>query len=84
MKDTWQLQEAKDQLSRIVAAARTHQPQTITVHGKDAVVVLSAEAYRKLRKPKGSLVEFFQRSPLRGVDLKIKRSRDTGRKPVKF
>lgn len=84
MKNSWQLQEAKDQLSRIVAAARTRRPQTITVHGKDAVVVLSTETYRKLRKPKVSLVEFFQRSPLRGVDLKIKRSRDTGRKPVKF
>ena len=84
MKNSWQLQEAKDQLSRIVATARTRRPQTITVHGKDAVVVLSAETYRKLRKPKGSLVEFFQRSPLRGVDLKVKRSRDTGRKPVKF
>jgi prevent-host-death family protein len=84
VKNSWQLQEAKNQLSRIVAAARTRRPQTITVHGKDAVVVLSTEAYRKLRKPMGTLVEFFQRSPLRGVDLKIKRSTDTGRKPVKF
>lgn len=46
------------------------------------------EAYEdkhyKFRLPSRSLVRFFRRSPLRGVNLKIKRSRDTGRKPVKF
>jgi len=84
MKNSWQLQEAKNQLSRIVSAARSRRPQTITVHGKNAVVVLSAEDYCKLREPKGSLVEFFQQSPLRGADLKITRSKDAGRKPVRF
>lgn len=34
--------------------------------------------------PAHTLVEFFGRSPLRGVSLKIERSRDTGRKPVRF
>lgn len=84
MKNSWQLQQAKNQLSRIVAAARSRRPQTITVHGKDAVVVLAADDYRNLRKPRQSLVEFFQQSPLRGVKLKSSRSRDTGRTPVKF
>ena len=42
------------------------------------------DKHYKLGKPKRSLVKFFGRSPLRGVGLKIKRSRDTGRKPAKF
>jgi antitoxin Phd len=84
VKNSWQLQEAKNQLSRIVDAARNRRPQTITLHGKEAVVVLSVDEYRALRKPRQSLVEFFQRSPLRGVRLKSTRARDTGRTPVKF
>jgi len=84
VKNSWQLQEAKNQLSRIVSAARNRRPQTITVHGEEAVVVVSADDYRALRKPKQSLVEFFQQSPLRGVKLKTARSRDSGRTPVKF
>ena len=54
-------------------------PQVITVHGTDAVVVMAAEQFRKLSPRKGTLVEFFRRSPLAGVELDIARSRDTGR-----
>ena len=38
----------------------------------------------KIGKSRRTLVKFFGRPPLRGVGLKIKRSRKTGRKPVKF
>lgn len=84
MKHKWQLQDAKNQLSRVVADAKAHGPQTITVHGRPTVVVLSIEEYRKLARPKDSLVDFFRRSPLRGVNLRIVRSKDTGRRRVKF
>jgi hypothetical protein len=50
------------------------------VHGEDAAVVVSAEQYRKLHRRKGSLIDFFRKSPLVGVELKLVRSRDTGRK----
>lgn len=42
------------------------------------------DKHYKIGWPRRSLVRFFRRSPLRSVNLKIKRSRDTGRKPVKF
>jgi prevent-host-death family protein len=84
MGKRWQLQEAKNQLSRVVAEAREHGPQTITVHGEVAAVVLSAEEYRKLVTPRESLVEFFRRSPLRGARLRVTRSRDSGRRRVTF
>ena len=76
----WQLQEAKNHLSEVVRKARSEGPQVITLHGEDAAVVVSAKDYKKIAKPKGSLVEFFRASPLVGVDLDVTRSRDTGRK----
>ncbi|HEV7390172.1 MAG TPA: type II toxin-antitoxin system Phd/YefM family antitoxin [Burkholderiales bacterium] len=76
----WQLQEAKNRLSEVVRKAQHEGPQTITLHGKDAVVVVSAQQFAKLPARKGTLVDFFRKSPLVGVDLKVTRSRDTGRK----
>lgn len=76
----WQLQEAKNRLSEVVRKAREEGPQVITLRGDEAVVVVAAEDYRKLaRRPKGTLVEFFRKSPLAGVALDLTRSRDTGR-----
>ena len=75
----WQLQEAKNRLSELVRQAREHGPQTITVHGADAVVVIDAEQFRKLSPRKGSFVEFLRRSPLVGTEIDISRSRDSGR-----
>lgn len=79
MDDRWQLQEAKNRLSELVRKAREDGPQVITVHGADAVVVVSTDQYRKLSRRKGTLTEFFRRSPLVGVDLDIVRRADTGR-----
>jgi prevent-host-death family protein len=79
-KAKWQLQEAKNRLSEVVRKAREEGPQTITLHGDDAVVVVDVQEYYKLaQKPRGSLVEFFRRCPLNGVKLNVSRSRDTGR-----
>ena len=79
MGDRWQLQEAKNRLSELVRKAREDGPQVITVHGNDAVVVMAAETFRKLSPRKGTLVEFFRRSPLVGVELDTTRSRYTAR-----
>jgi prevent-host-death family protein len=76
----WQLQEAKNRLSEVVRKARTEGPQVITLHGEDAAIVVSTKDYQKLARRKGRLVEFFRKSPLVGVDLDLRRSRDTGRK----
>lgn len=45
----WQLQDAKQQFSRLVEAARRAGPQVVTRHGREVVVVLSIEEYRRLR-----------------------------------
>jgi len=75
----WQLQEAKNRFSEVVRKASEEGPQTVTKHGKDSVVVLSAEEYRKLDRPKTSLVEFFQKSPLSKVEIDLKRDKSPSR-----
>lgn len=79
----WQLQDAKNHFSEVVARAINEGPQTVTKHGKDAVVIVSAEQFQRRsvagRKRSTSLAEFLLQSPLRGARLRIRRSRDTGR-----
>jgi prevent-host-death family protein len=79
MSKVWQLQEAKNHFSEVVDSALHSGPQTVTRHGKEAVVVISADTYKKLTHPRTRLSKFFQDSPLRGVALDIERSEDTGR-----
>ena len=45
---TWPLQAARDQLCHLVKASTT-APQTVTVHGKAAAVVLSPKDYLRLK-----------------------------------
>ena len=66
----WQLQEAKAMFSKVVRSAE-QEPQIITVHGKEAAVVLSAENYRKLTTPKESLVSFMEQSPWASVKTEL-------------
>ena len=44
----WRLEEAKSRFSEVVRLARESGPQHVTVRGRDAVVVLSAEDYARL------------------------------------
>jgi prevent-host-death family protein len=75
---TWPLQDAKNQFSRVVELARTKGPQTVTRHGEPVVVVVSADEFRTLARPKESIVEFF--SPLRRSGIRLARRRDLPRK----
>jgi antitoxin Phd len=49
--DIWKLQDAKARFSEVVRRARTGKPQRVTVHGKDAVIVVDAERYEVRPKP---------------------------------
>ena len=48
-RSTWSVQDAKNRFSAVVEAAR-RKPQTVTKHGKPAVVVVAADEYERLRK----------------------------------
>ncbi len=47
-RSRWSLQDAKNRFSSVVEAAR-HEPQTVTKHGKPAVVIVAADEYERLR-----------------------------------
>ena len=74
----WQLQAAKQHFSELVERARRDGPQVVTKHGKDAVVVVSAEEYRRLRGGGPSLVEFIRSAPDFDA-LDLDRLQDDGR-----
>ncbi len=71
---TWKLQDAKARFSEVVKEAITHGPQTITLRGQPAVIVLSKEAYDTLIAPKPSFIEFMHHSPLATIQIDIQRN----------
>lgn len=78
----WQLQTAKAQFSELFRRARAEGPQWVTRQGKEAVVVLPAEEFERLRgrsRQPSSLVQFFAESPLAKAKIDFERKRDYGR-----
>jgi prevent-host-death family protein len=63
-RSAWTAQDARAHFSEVLDAALEGHPQEIVRSGKDAVMVVSAQDYRKLTKPKQSLRDFFLNSPL--------------------
>ena len=45
----WRLQDAKARFSELVKRANREGPQHVTVHGREEVVVLAADEYRRLK-----------------------------------
>ena len=80
MKSTWQLQEAKNRLSELVELAVHQGHQTIARHGEPTVVVVAFRDFQRLRQQRNSLVEFLRKSPLRGVELDLRRDKSPSRK----
>jgi prevent-host-death family protein len=73
----WPLQDAKARFSELVRRVRTEGPQHVTVHGRDEVVVIAAEEFRRLTGDPtgGALVAAMQASPCRETDIEPRRSR---------
>ena len=74
--DTWKLQDAKARFSELVRRARAGKPQQVTIHGREAVVVVDPERFEIRAKPKReeTLAGFVERSKkYRGTPLNIKR-----------
>jgi len=79
-KATWTVAEAKAKFSEVVQKAEKEGPQRITRRGEDAVVIVSKKDWEKKTKRKGTLLEFFMNSPLRGSGIEIPpRSKSTRR-----
>jgi prevent-host-death family protein len=72
----WLLQDAKARFSDLVRRVRSEGPQRVIVHGRDEVVVISAEEFRRLKgDPTGeSLIAAMQASPHRDIDIEPRRT----------
>jgi prevent-host-death family protein len=69
--DRWLLQDAKARFSELVRRVRSEGPQHVTVHGRDAVVVIAAEEFRRLKGDLTgeALIAAMQASPHRDIDI---------------
>ena len=74
----WLLQDAKAKFSELVRRVRSEGPQHVTVHGRDEVVVVAAEEFRRLKGERSgeALIAAMQASPYRDIDI------EPGREPM--
>ena len=69
----WRLQDAKARFSEVVREAQQRGPQRVTLHGKDAVVVVRADEFDRLQHPVTGrdIIKAFASSPV--ADLHFER-----------
>jgi prevent-host-death family protein len=67
----WRLQDAKARLSEVVRQAQQRGPQRVTVHGRDAVVVVRADEFDRMQLPVSGrdIVAALAASPLAEVTI---------------
>ena len=72
----WRLQDAKARFSELVRLAHSDGPQHVTLHGRDAVVVIDADEFQRLKGERTGqlLIDALQASPHRDIELKLRRS----------
>lgn len=70
-KGFWALQDAKARFSELVRKVRSEGPQHVTVHGRDEVVVISAEEFQRLQggRTGSDLLAALQACPYPDVEL---------------
>ncbi|MGH9346288.1 MAG: type II toxin-antitoxin system Phd/YefM family antitoxin [Vicinamibacterales bacterium] len=74
---SWQLQDAKARFSEVVRRAKQEGPQHVTVHGREEVVVIGADDFRRLagERTGQALVDAMRQSPHRSTHIEPQRSR---------
>ena len=82
---TWTTAEAKAKLSELIDRARTEGPQRITKNGREAVVVVSEQAWRDASLDKRSAADVLWPASVRGLltdeemEAMLARDPDVGR-----
>jgi prevent-host-death family protein len=73
----WPLQDAKARFSELVRCVRREGPQHVTVRGRDEVVVLSAEEFRRLKGERtgDALIAAMRALPYQDVNFGPRRDR---------
>ena len=75
----WLLQDTTARFSELVRRVRSEGPQHVTVHGRDEVVVVAADEFRRLKGERTgeALIAAMQASPYRDIDIDPRRSAKT-------
>ncbi len=71
----WRLQDAKARFSELVRRVHTEGPQHVTLHGREEVVVVAADDFRRLKGERTgeALVAAMQASPYREIEIEPRR-----------
>lgn len=59
----WQLQDAKNQFSKVIQKAKFEGPQVVTLRGERTAIVLSAKDYDALKAGRPTLVDDLLAAP---------------------
>ncbi|HMC15509.1 MAG TPA: type II toxin-antitoxin system prevent-host-death family antitoxin [Albitalea sp.] len=72
-RSRWRLQDAKARFSELVRMAHSDGPQHVTLHGRDAVVVVDADEFHRLKGARTGqlLIDALQASPHREIEIEI-------------
>ena len=72
----WRLQDAKARFSELVRLAHSDGPQHVTLHGRDAVVVIASDEFHRLKGERTGhhLIDALQTSPYREIEIEPRRS----------
>lgn len=67
----WLLQDAKARFSELVRRVKADGPQLVTIHGREEVVVVAADEYRRLKVERTgqALIDLLQELPHRDVEI---------------
>jgi prevent-host-death family protein len=82
MKSTphWPVATAKAQFSNLLNQALSNGPQTVTRHGRPAIIVVSVHDWEIRAQREKTLTGFLSESPLRGSSISTRRFKSKWRK----
>ena len=70
----WQVQEAKQRFSEVLRAAEAGEPQFVTRHGEEVVVMITVAEFHRLRGQTQNLMGYLRAEPLVDEDIDPGRS----------
>ena len=79
VKNTWQLQEAKNAFSAVAERAARDQPQIVTKHGRPHVVIMSVKDWQRAAPAGKSVLATLRACPGDLTALDLTRSRELPR-----
>jgi prevent-host-death family protein len=77
---TWQIETAQKKLADLVELANAEGPQVLSRKGRKVAVLLAYSQFNGSTRRAGSLKEFYERCPFKGLELRVRQRRDRVRR----